>query len=70
MTNHTKPAKKAPFFPADIPPTTVSYQLAADVQNNDGMSYAEYGLHDAAKHILKMYSKKRGYLPHGIPQTL
>lgn len=34
------------IFPEDILETNVTYELATDVLNNDGVNYAEYGLHD------------------------
>ncbi len=35
------------IFPENVLETSVSYELATNVLNNDGENYAEYGIHDA-----------------------
>ncbi len=61
------------IFPDNVLDTYVNYQLATDTLNNDGVNYAEYGVHDDTYDIDAIfydgYNGTKVYAYIGIPKT-
>lgn len=62
-----------PIFPEDVLETSVTYELATNVLNNDGVNYAEYGQHDDQYDIDAIfysgYNNTKVFAYIGIPKS-